>query len=95
MLGSSPPSRPSSPSPPQQTQDVENLRLRRKISALEATVDRLESTGGSTGGSFKRRYEYAVNKGMKLTFDLILPAGRLLRISPDVESVRLRIYIMT
>jgi hypothetical protein len=83
-------SRPSSPCP-SRTQDVDNLCLRHKISALEDTINRLESAGGSS----KKRYEYAIiNKGTKLTFNLILPAGQILHFSLDVESVRLQIYIM-
>jgi len=61
------------------------MRLRRKISALEETVSHLENTGGSS----KRRYEYVINKVTKLIFD---PAGQILHISPDVESVGLQIY---
>jgi hypothetical protein len=84
-LEGSSPSRPSSPLlGPLRGQDADNLRLRRKISALEDTVNRLESAGGSS----KRRYEYVISKGTKLTFDLILPVGHILRISPDMESVR-------
>ena len=79
-----------SSSPPGQTQDDENSCLRRKISALEGTISRLESTGVG----YKRRYEYAINTGTNLTFDLIHPARRIHHISLDVESVRLWIYIM-
>ena len=88
MLESSSPSLPSSP--PCRPQDIDSLRLRRKISALEDTINRLERDRGSS----KRRYEYAIDKGMRLTFDSILPAELILRVSLDVESARLRIYIM-
>lgn len=88
MLESSSPSLPSSP--PCRPQDVDSLRLRRKISALEDTINCLERDRGSS----KRRYEYAIDKGMRLTFDSILPAELILRVSLDVESARLRIYIM-
>jgi hypothetical protein len=58
----------TSPPPTQRVQQ-------RKISALEDTINRLESAGGSP----KKRYEYAIiNKGTKLTFNPILPAGRIL-----------------
>ena len=64
MPRSSSSSRPSSPSPQWQTQDIENLRLRRKIAALEDAINCLKSTGGSH--DLKRRYEYLINKGTKL-----------------------------
>lgn len=78
-----------SSSPPGQTHDDENSRLRRKISALEGTISRIESPGVSS----KRRYEYVINTGVSLTFDLIHPARRIQHLSPDVESVGLWIYI--
>ncbi len=80
----------SDSSPSGQTQDNENSCLRHKISALEGTISHLESTGVG----YKRRYEYAINTGTNLTFDLIHPARHIHHISPDVESIKLWIYIM-
>ena len=79
-LAGSSPSRSSSP-----TWWIQETDLQHKISALEDTINRLENAG--SGGNYKKRYEYIGNKGMILTFDLILPAGLILRFFRDVESV--------
>ena len=82
-------SSPSAPSTPTTQVLEENQQLRRKISALEETVNHLESAGRPS----KRRYEYLIIELSNLTFDHIHTVGCVLHISLDAESVRLWTYI--